>query len=136
MTSVRLLTPEAEASVRALDGTGGRFLVVIAADAGPVVSDVVGVAGWEPWWPILAPLPIIPDPVMVATESSIRSQVDAALATNQTIITGADTYLANANPTNAQVAAQARALTQAAKAAAQQRNKLIRLALGRFDGTD
>ncbi len=42
-----------------------------------------------------------------------RSRVLTALGALDTIITGADTYLAIASPTNAQITAQVRALTQA-----------------------
>lgn len=54
-------------------------------------------------------------------QATIAQQAQGALATN-------NTYLGLASPTNAQVAAQVKALTQ-------QNNRLIRLALGLFDGT-
>jgi hypothetical protein len=57
-----------------------------------------------------------------ANDTTIRQQADAALTANRT-------YLQIASPTNAQVAAQVRALTQ-------QNNKLIRLVIGKLDGTD
>ena len=53
---------------------------------------------------------------------TIEEQAGAALDANTA-------YLAIATPTNAQVAAQVKALTR-------QNNKIIRLALGRLDGTD
>lgn len=56
-----------------------------------------------------------------ANETTIRTQADQALATNAT-------FLGIASPTNAQVAAQVKALTR-------QSNGLIRLALRRFDAT-
>ena len=56
------------------------------------------------------------------TRSTIVSQATVALTTNRT-------YLALASPTNAQNAAQVRALTQ-------QNVKIIRLVLGLLDGTD
>lgn len=57
-----------------------------------------------------------------ANSDLIRSQAEAALANN-------GTYLAITSPSQAQVVAQVNALTR-------QVNKLIRLALGKFDGTD
>ena len=65
----------------------------------------------------------------------VEAATTAAKADNATIIAGADTYLAIGAPTNAQIAAQVRSLTTAARWAAQQRNGLIRLALGEFDST-
>ena len=53
---------------------------------------------------------------------SIEEQAGAALDANTA-------YLGLATPTNAQVAAQVKALTR-------QNNKIIRLVLGRLDGTD
>jgi hypothetical protein len=55
-------------------------------------------------------------------EVTVRDQASAALATNAT-------FLGIASPTNAQTAAQVKALTR-------QVDGLIRLAVGRFDGTD
>lgn len=55
-------------------------------------------------------------------ESTIRQRADSALATNTT-------FLGIASPTNAQIAAQVKALTR-------QNNGLIRLALRRFDSAD
>lgn len=57
-----------------------------------------------------------------ANNSTIRQQANVALADNRT-------YLAVASPTNVQVAAQVRALTQ-------QMNGVIRLVLGKLDGTN
>lgn len=66
---------------------------------------------------------------------AIRTQAAAAMTVNNQVITAADTYLALSAPTNAQVVAQVKALTTAAKIAAQQRNALIRLALNDLSGT-
>lgn len=55
-------------------------------------------------------------------EATIRDRATQALSTNTT-------FLAITSPTNAQVAAQVKALTR-------QNQGLIRLLLGRFDGTD
>lgn len=55
-------------------------------------------------------------------KSTIENQAVSALSSNSD-------YIALANPTNAQVAAQVKALTR-------QNNKIIRLVLGRLDGTD
>lgn len=55
-------------------------------------------------------------------KATIRQQADTALGNNRT-------YLAIASPTNAQVIAQVRALTQ-------QMNGVIRLILGNFEGTN
>lgn len=55
-------------------------------------------------------------------QSTVQQQAQAALAANRT-------YLGIASPSNAQVAAQVKALTQ-------QANGLIRLALQQFDGTN
>lgn len=55
-------------------------------------------------------------------EATIRDRADTALATNAA-------FLNRANPTNAQVVEQVKALTR-------QNNGLIRLALRRFDATD
>lgn len=71
-----------------------------------------------------------------ANRTAIEQAAAAAMADNDTIIAGADTYLAIASPTNAQVVAQVRALTQAARMAAQQRRKLIRLQLNDLTGTE
>lgn len=57
-----------------------------------------------------------------SNRTTIEQQADAALAANTTFIN-------IASPTNAQNAAQIKALTR-------QNNKLIRLAIGRLDGTD
>lgn len=57
-----------------------------------------------------------------ANESTIRDRADSALAANTT-------FLGIASPTNAQIAAQVKALTR-------QNNGLIRLVLRRFDSTD
>ena len=67
---------------------------------------------------------------------TLRERAVAALATNATIVSGADDYLALASPSQAQVVAQVRALTQAARAAALQRNGIIRLTLQAFDSID
>jgi hypothetical protein len=84
-----------------------------------------------------------------SNRATIEAAVAEALAQNRTIVTGGDDYLAGhitlpASPTTAQTVAavkaygtQVRALTIAAQWAAQQRNGLIRLALGQYqDGTD
>lgn len=71
-----------------------------------------------------------------SNKRTIEAQAAAAKADNAAIIDGADTYLAIASPTNAQIAAQVRSLTQAARMAAQQRNGLIRMALADYSGTD
>lgn len=64
----------------------------------------------------------------------LGARVEAALAANSTIITSATTYLAIADTATAgQVRDQVKALTQAARAAARQRNALIRLLTGRLD---
>lgn len=69
--------------------------------------------------------------------TAIEQAVANALAQNRTIVSGADTYLAIASPTNAQIAAQVRSLTTAAKWAARQRNGIIRLVINQYaDGTD
>lgn len=57
-----------------------------------------------------------------ANEATIRDRTSGALATNAT-------FLGLASPTNAQIAAQVKAL-------ARQNNGLIRLALRRFDSAD
>lgn len=57
-----------------------------------------------------------------ANEATIQQRATGALATNAT-------FLAIASPTNAQIAAQVKALTR-------QNNGLIRLALRRFDSAD
>ncbi len=49
---------------------------------------------------------------------ALRKAAASAKATLDNIVSGADTYLAIASPSNAQIAAQVRALTQAAKASA------------------
>lgn len=54
--------------------------------------------------------------------ATLQQQAQAALAANRT-------FVAIASPTNAQVAAQVKALTR-------QNNGIIRLLLGQFDGTD
>lgn len=58
----------------------------------------------------------------VTNRQALTDQAAAALATNRT-------FLALASPTNAQIAAQVKALTR-------QNNALVRLALGLLDGTD
>lgn len=75
-------------------------------------------------------------PVEVVNERAIRQRADDALAINTTIVDDADTYLAIPAPSQAQAIAQVRALTQAAKVAAQQRTALARLVLQRFDSTE
>lgn len=57
-----------------------------------------------------------------ANHAAVHQQIQTALANNRT-------YLNNASPTNPQVAAQVRALTQQSQA-------LIRLALQQFDATN
>lgn len=76
-----------------------------------------------------------PGPAQVNADA-IAKAAASALATNRAILNGADTYLAIASPSAAQVAAQVRGLTQAAKALAQQNTGLIRLVLGLLDSTD
>ncbi len=83
-----------------------------------------------------------------ANQATIQTQAQGALATNTTALglpdptPGNTTYLAIGSPTNVQVTAQVRALTQQNNALSaqvvaltQQNNKLIRLALGLFDST-
>lgn len=60
--------------------------------------------------------------VAATNEQTLRNQAMQARATN-------DTFLGIASPTNAQIAAQVKALTR-------QNNGLIRLVLRRFDSTD
>jgi hypothetical protein len=66
----------------------------------------------------------------------IKSEVTAALATNRLIMSGADTYLAIASPTNAQIAAQVRALTQAVKQLAKQNIGLCRIMANQLESAD
>lgn len=77
----------------------------------------------------------IPTPAQ-ANADAIQKAAASALATNRAIVSGADTYLAVTSPSAAQVAAQTRSLTQAAKALSQQNTALIRMVLGLLDGTD
>jgi hypothetical protein len=77
-----------------------------------------------------------PKPPEQFNAETITERAVQALATNATIVTAADEFLAIPAPTNAQLAAQVRDLTTAAKLAAQQRNGLVRLALQRFDSAD
>lgn len=66
---------------------------------------------------------VAPDLVLLAAnEATIRDRATTALGTNTT-------FLGIASPTNAQIAAQVKALTR-------QNNGLIRLVLRRFDATD
>ena len=69
-----------------------------------------------------SPSCVKPDDPAVTNQRTLQDQAQTALATNRT-------YLAISSPTNAQVAAQVRALTQEVQA-------LIRLALNQFDGTN
>lgn len=85
-----------------------------------------------------------------ANERTLTNKIDAALTTNSddidadnTIIAGADAYLAIGSPSNAQIAAQVRALTQAVRILAQhdrttkrQLSALGRLVAGRLDSTE
>lgn len=80
------------------------------------------------------PLPRISAPAN--PPATIKAALQQAIAQNQTIIDGATTYLAIASPTNLQIAAQVRALTQAVSAIARQLRRLERLAVNQFDGTD
>lgn len=64
----------------------------------------------------------VPEPATVANRRAIESAAATALAGNRA-------FLALASPSNAQVLAQVRALTN-------QNQRLIRLALGLLDGTD
>ena len=98
--------------------------------------------------------PWTPDELAARAEAAngvtIRTRAAAALATNRTIasgantiVTGADTYLAIPAPSTVQAVAQVRALTQAVKLLAQgvnalanNDNALIRLAIDALDATD
>ncbi len=76
----------------------------------PATKTVVATVGWV-------------DPATATSNrATIETAAAAALAANTT-------YLGLASPTNNQVIAQIRALTQ-------QTNKLIRLTLGKLEGTD
>lgn len=66
----RIVTPEAEAQIRALDGTNGRTLVIFDAENGPRVVDVTGQEGWEPWWLILDTLALEAPPAPLHTLST------------------------------------------------------------------
>jgi hypothetical protein len=61
-------------------------------------------------------------PPDAANERTLRQQGEQAIVDNKT-------FVAITNPTNAQVVAQVKALTR-------QMNGVMRLALGKFDGTD
>lgn len=63
----------------------------------------------------------VTQPQALANKATIKGQAATALTNNAT-------YLAIASPTNAQIAAQVKALTQ-------QNNKLIRLAINRLEAT-
>jgi hypothetical protein len=65
---------------------------------------------------------VVVDTTADTNAASIRDLAAAALAANRT-------FIALPTPTNTQVVAQTKALTR-------QMNALIRLALGRLDGTD
>lgn len=68
--------------------------------------------------------------------STLEQRADNALVANKTAITQSQAFLAIANPTNAQNAAQVKALTQQQVVLTQQMNGVIRLLLGRLDATD
>lgn len=74
----------------------------------------------------------------VLNEKTIREQLAAALATNTTDANNADAWVAANTGTlsTAVLSNQVRQLTTAAAKAARQRNKAIRILLGRLDGTD
>lgn len=69
-----------------------------------------------------SPSCVKPDDPAVTNQRTIQGQAQSALTDNRT-------YLGIGSPTNVQIAAQVRALTQ-------QMNGIIRLLLGQFDGTN
>lgn len=67
---------------------------------------------------------------------TLEQQALAAMQNNRDDIATNNTYAAITNPTNAQVAAQVKALTAQSTRQARQLNGAIRLLLGKLDGTD
>ena len=67
--------------------------------------------------------------------ATLEQQALAAMQNNRDDITANDAYLAIANPTNAQVAAQVRANTIQNTRQARELNGIARLILGKLDGT-
>ena len=106
------------------------------------VDEVYGPGG------LISSTPVVRDITLTSNQITLRQQAQAALATNAAALALPDptpnntTYLAIGSPSNAQVVAQVRALTQQnnalvaqVTALTQQNNKLIRLALSQFDAT-
>lgn len=67
---------------------------------------------------------------------TLEDQALAAMQNNRDDIATNNTYLAIASPTNAQVAAQVKALTAQSTRQARQLNGVARLVLGKLDATD
>ena len=79
-----------------------------------------------------------PLPPTVANEQTLRQQAEAALVSNRAAITSAQSWLAanTGTLTTAQLSNVMRSVMQALVENHQQHNKLIRVLLGKFDGTD
>lgn len=101
--------------------------------------------GWRTWDPATRTVIATPgwlDPAIAETnDRTLREQAETALAANRNIISGASTVIAKAKPGTA--AAQASQawdhtidLARAVRALADTQNKIIRLIIGRLEGTD